>query len=209
MTAILTGDIINSRSEPKTTWLQELKSSLNKYGESPKEWEIYRGDSFQLEVKPEEALEAALLLKATIKQYKKLDVRIAIGLGEKSYNTEKITEANGSAFINSGECFDQLKKTTLAIKTPYFDNFEIDQRLNFVFQLGAHIFDNWTSVSAFCIKLALENPTDRQVVLAEKANQLSQQYKLDQSGISRGLQRGGYDDILKIIAFYKKTIEYL
>jgi hypothetical protein len=43
-----------------------------------------------------------LLLKATIKQHKALDVRMAIGIGTIDYTSNKVTESNGSAFINSG-----------------------------------------------------------------------------------------------------------
>jgi hypothetical protein len=39
-----------------------------------------QGDSFQLVVDPADALVIALLLKATIKQHKALDVRMAIGI---------------------------------------------------------------------------------------------------------------------------------
>jgi hypothetical protein len=50
-----------------------------------------------------------LLLKATIKQHKALDVRMAIGIGTIDYTSNKVTESNGSAFIR--ECFEGLKKT--------------------------------------------------------------------------------------------------
>jgi hypothetical protein len=117
MTSILTGDIINSKGENPKKWLSSLKNVLNSYANENSGWEIYRGDSFQIELQPEEALEAALRIKAAIKQYKNLDVRIAIGLGDKTYSSKNITESNGSAFVNSGECFENLKKTTLAIKS--------------------------------------------------------------------------------------------
>ena len=119
MIAIITGDIINSRSEDVNLWLPKLKEELNKIGKEPKYWEIYRGDSFQLQTTPMKALLIALNLKATIKQFKTLDVRMAIGIGTISYQVEKITESNGEAFINSGECFENLKKQTLAIKSPW------------------------------------------------------------------------------------------
>ena len=116
MTGIITGDIINSKKSDPKQWLNALKTILNSYGKSPLTWEIYRGDSFQLEVNPNLALEACILIKATIKQFENIDVRLAIGIGEKEYHSESITESNGSAFVNSGECFENLKKTTLAIK---------------------------------------------------------------------------------------------
>src|SRR5680860_726664 len=115
MIAIITGDIINSRNVDAQKWMPELKTVLNKYGSEPKTWEIYRGDSFQIETLPIDALKAAILIKSTIKQFKALDVRLAIGIGEKTYESEKITESNGSAFVYSGEAFEKLKKQTLSI----------------------------------------------------------------------------------------------
>jgi hypothetical protein len=50
VTAILSGDIVNSRSVDASEWVKTLKKTLNTFGKSPKTWEIYRGDSFQLEV---------------------------------------------------------------------------------------------------------------------------------------------------------------
>ena len=66
-----------------------MKYALDQYGQEPASWEIYRGDSFQLETTPEKALEASIYIKANIKQLRNLDVRMAIGLGQKSYQGEK------------------------------------------------------------------------------------------------------------------------
>tara|TARA_B110000305_G_C19373082_1_gene605540 strand:- start:790 stop:930 length:141 start_codon:yes stop_codon:yes gene_type:complete len=46
MIAVITGDIINSRKGEVERWIGPLKETLNRYGVEPKNWEIYRGDSF-------------------------------------------------------------------------------------------------------------------------------------------------------------------
>ncbi|KKL81788.1 hypothetical protein LCGC14_1991230, partial [marine sediment metagenome] len=46
MIAIITGDIINSENYAVSEWIDILKNYLSKYGESPKDWDIYRGDEF-------------------------------------------------------------------------------------------------------------------------------------------------------------------
>ena len=199
MIGIITGDIINSKTSDPKIWLDALKSILNSYGNEPEQWEIFRGDSFQLEVKPEEALEAAILIKATIKQFKKIDIRLAIGLGEKSYSSKKITEANGTAFVNSGECFEDLKKTTLAIKS----NFKsFDTKMNIMFELILLTINNWTTTSAKLIKTALENPEFNQA-------QLATLFGTTQGNISKGLKRGGFDEVLKLLQYYKTQIQAL
>ncbi|WP_299781645.1 transcriptional regulator [uncultured Formosa sp.] len=196
MTSILTGDIINSRTHDAKDWLNLLKAELNLYGKSPKQWEIYRGDSFQVEIEPKHALKAAILIKASLKQFKTMDVRIAIGLGDKNYDANNITEANGSAFINSGECFEQLKKTNLALKS---NRPEFDAPLNIMLELALLTMNTWTPTTASLVKLALTHPESNQKELAELTQST-------QGNISQGLKRAGYDEILKMIQFYSKNV---
>src|SRR5690554_7794951 len=101
MIAVITGDIINSRSVDPLQWMVQLKEVLSSVGTEPKDWEIYRGDSFQLKVQPDQALYVALLLKATIKHFKDLDVRMAIGIGEVDYEGAKITDRKSTRLNSS------------------------------------------------------------------------------------------------------------
>ena len=78
MVAVITGDIINSRQVNSEVWLPRLKEYLSKIIPDTEQWEIYRGDSFQVEVQPEQALEIALCIKALIKSNSKIDARMAI-----------------------------------------------------------------------------------------------------------------------------------
>jgi hypothetical protein len=198
MKAVITGDIINSRKVASALWMDDLKQVLNAYGSEPKDWEIYRGDSFQLVVAAEDALEVAFIIKATIKQHKELDVRMAIGVGNVDYIAEKVTESNGTAFINSGEYFENLKKQTLGIQTPWE---EFDQIFEIIFSFMLMIADNWTSTSAEILKKALENPEINQNQLATALNRKSQ------SSISASLKRAGYEELKNMIAFYKQEIK--
>lgn len=82
MIGIITGDIVNSRKLSSKIWIDGLKKLLNTFGKNPVEWDIYRGDEFQLEIKnPEEALLIALQIKSYFKTLK-LDVRMSIGFGD-------------------------------------------------------------------------------------------------------------------------------
>ncbi|KQB43684.1 hypothetical protein RCH33_170 [Flavobacterium daejeonense] len=198
MKAVITGDIMGSRKLASAIWLPELKAVLSHYGSEPKDWEIYRGDSFQLLVPAEEALEIALCIKATIKQFKEIDVRMAIGVGVVDYLAEKITESNGGAFINSGECFEDLKKQTLGLKTPWEP---MNATFAVVFPFMLMIADNWTSTSAEILKKAIENPEFNQSQLAESLNRKSQ------SSISSSLKRAGYEELKNMISFYKQQIQ--
>lgn len=199
MVAIITGDIINSTETTPKLWLDALKKVLNQFGKEPKHWEIYRGDSFQLEVKPKEALKAAILIKTSLKQSKHIDVRLAIGIGDKSYDSNKITESNGSAFVNSGQCFEQLKKTTLAIKSPLAD---FDSQMNLMLELALLVMDYWKPTTSTILKYTLEHPNQNQEVVAKHLNK-------SQSNISEGLKRGGYDELSKLLSYYESQIQTL
>ncbi len=196
MIAVLTGDIVNSQEHEVTNWLKALKEILSIYGTTPKQWEIFRGDSFQLTVKPEIALLTALHIKATIKQIKDLDVRIAVGLGEENYNSQNITESNGTAYINSGKCFENLQKQTLAVAS---GNTNFDETINLMLNLSALTTNNWTPAVAEAIKTAIEYPQKNQKELAKLLSK-------SQSNVSELLNRGSLDEILKLNNYYKQHI---
>ncbi|WJJ95904.1 transcriptional regulator [Algibacter luteus] len=199
MTSIITGDIINSKESSPKLWLNALKTILNSFGNTPQTWEIYRGDSFQLEVQPQHALKACMLIKATIKQFDNIDVRLAIGIGEKTFQSNNITESNGSAFVYSGECFESLKKTTLAIKS---NNELFDTTINLMLDLAQLTINNWSSTSAILVKTTLENPDLNQ-------NQIANILEKTQGNISQGLKRAGFDEILKLLKYYQNQIQTL
>lgn len=196
LTSVLTGDIVNSRTVDPQIWLSELKKVLKKTAISSKNWEIFRGDAFQMEIDPNEALSAAIYIKSALKQHSKLDVRIAIGVGAKEYQSSKISLSNGEAFVNSGKCFENLNKNRLAIITPWP---EIDKELNLYMELASLTTDNWPPRTAEIIKTAFENKD-----LNQKA--LSVKLKRSQSTISATLKRGGYDELEKLIDRYKTLI---
>jgi hypothetical protein len=200
MTSVITGDIINSRKvASQQEWLLPLKKVFSTLGKSPKVWEIYRGDSFQIEVKkPEEAFIMAISIKACIKSIRKLDVRMAIGIGEKNFNAPKITEANGAAFINSGEKFESLKKLkkNLALKSPWP---EIDTELNLMINLASIAMDKWSPSSAELVTLSLSNKKLSQKELGEEIGRT-------QSSISERQKRAHYDEIIELEAFYRNKI---
>lgn len=196
MWAIITGDIINSRTLDAQQWMDKLKETLNFFGKEPVDWEVYRGDSFQLRAPASDSLLIALLLKATIRQFKELDIRQAIGIGEITYEAKRITESNGSAFIRSGECFENLKKETIAISSPWSD---FDRVINTMLPLAALTMDNWTPTSSETIKKSLENPEMRQTDLAISLDK-------SQSNVSADLKRGGYDEIQKMVHYFNQEI---
>jgi hypothetical protein len=202
MVCVITGDIINSKKNAPRTWLTPLKKELNRIGENPKYWQIYRGDSFQAVInKPEGALLTAIKIKAALQSIKGINVRIAMGIGDRNYNAAKVTESNGSAFVHSGEKFESLnqQKQGLAIKSdwPQFDN-----EMNLYLKLALIAMDNWTVNAAKTVKVVMENPDKSQ-------HQLGRMIGIKQSAISARLRRAYYEEIMEVNEMYVAKLKLL
>ena len=87
----------------------------------------------------------------------------------------------------------------LAIKSPWE---EFDSTMNTMLKLALLKINTWSAVNAFIVKTAFENPGASQIQLAEFIH-------MDQSNISRGLNRAGYDELLELISHYQKKITEL
>ncbi len=203
MTSVITGDIIKSRSiNNQGLWLKELKFALGMLSSDQSYYEIYRGDSFQLEFKDfYKSFEAAVYIKACIKSIKGLDVRMSIGIGEKSHQGETVSESNGEAFVFSGETFENLKKEkqNLKIKTK---NQQLNEELNLYFKLALIAMDNWTVNSAEIVKLSLKHPNMIQSELAKIVG-------ISQDAVSKRQKRAYLDEILDLDLLYRHKIAEL
>lgn len=201
MTSVITGDIIGSRQQTSKHWVEDLKKILSPFGETPREWEVYRGDEFQVEIKnPEEALWSAILIKAHLRALK-LDARMSIGFGDKTHEAEKISESNGLAFIHSGELFEILKKQklTLAMRT---GDAAFDEKINLMIQLALTFMDNWLAQQAEFIAVAIENPTLSQEELGQKLG-------INQAAVSRRQKRAQFDLVLQLDRYFRIQIKQL
>ena len=194
MTSVITGDIINSRNTSSEVWLKELKHIFKELNAG----EIYRGDSFQIEIKDiSKSLYTAIYIKSVLKTIKNIDVRMAIGIGTKNFDANTVKEANGAAFVNSGFAFDNyLKKQTLAIKTPWK---KIDEEVNISLGLGLLTIDHWTTNSSEIVKVSLEKKEATQKEIAAFL-------KISQSSASERRKRSGFDEIMKLEKRFQKLI---
>ncbi|WP_276167171.1 SatD family protein [Zobellia alginiliquefaciens] len=201
MVAIITGDIINSENHNSSEWLGILKDYLSKLGNSPIDWEVYRGDEFQLKIAKEDALEAAIHIKALIKTVKGLDVRMGIGLGNETFKGVGVSESNGPAYHRSGRTFESLKEDKLNLTIATGNGF-FDDTLNLMLKLALHFMDDWSTVSAEIIVLALDNPSASQREIAETLN-------IQQSAVSQRQKRARLDLVLELLEYYTKTLKEL
>lgn len=201
MVSIITGDIVNSRKLSSELWIDGFKALLNKFGKTPIDWEIYRGDEFQLEIKQaEDSLFVALQLKAYFKKLK-LDVRMSIGIGDKTYSGQKISESNGTAFLRSGEVFQSLKKqkVNLAVNS---GNIDLDKDLNLKLRLASTFMDSWLPQSAELVLSAMQNPN-----LSQEG--LGQMLGINQAAVSRRRKRAQYELVLETENDFRQKIKNL
>lgn len=128
MKGIIAGDIIHSTAIP-TGFRNQLLSAIESIIDelqvlTPCKYEIFRGDSFQIMVeRPEMTMYIAVLVRAglksrTPKECKRLwDARLAAGIGDVTYEADKLVVSDGEAFHLSGREFDELGKRNLSVKT--------------------------------------------------------------------------------------------
>lgn len=212
MIAVVKGDIIASRKlANQEKWLLPLKDLLSSWGQTPKNWELVWGDFFQIEFQqPEEALQRMFEIKALIKKIAPLDnrkristidVRMALGIGTKSYTGQRISESNGSAFILSAQKFDMLKKenVTMGLKSEWQD---FDSEMNLYLKLAGAFMNNWSVSSAELIEIVLRNPAITQ-------DEMGAMLGIKQSGVSGRWHRANIDELLEVEKMYRSKINFL
>ncbi|WP_439152478.1 transcriptional regulator [Winogradskyella sp.] len=203
MTSVITGDIIKSRKAiSEDLWLNPLKKVLLKLTKDASFFDIYRGDSFQLECRNvEDSFRTAVYIKAFLKSIKDIDARMSIGIGAKDYHGDSVSESNGEAFIYSGETFETLKKEkqNLKLKT---SNEKLNKEINLYFRLALIAMDNWTTNSAEIVKLSLEHPNMIQTELAQLVG-------ISQDAVSKRQKRAYLDEILELDKMYRQKITQL
>lgn len=198
MVAIITGDIINSGEYSVSEWMSKLKIYLAQWGNSPTTWEIYRGDEIQLRIAVNDALKAAIQLKALIKSIKGLDIRMGIGIGDETYVGSGVSESNGTAYQRSGRTLEELKENKVNLMLTTADE-SYNRTLNLMLKLALDFMDNWSPVSAEIISMVLDNPNESQQNLAERLN-------IKQSAISQRQKRARLDLVQELLQYYDQTI---
>ena len=199
MIGVITGDIVQSRklAQPQS-WLVPLKRTLTELSTCAQDWEIYRGDSFQLQINaPEQLLHSAMRIKAQLLQLHKIDVRMGLGIGEKIFQARRVPEANGPAFELSGKAFEQLQKSRFRIETPWE---AFNTQWEVILPLAEWIMNRWTPSMAEVVDWYLRYPKSTQ-------KQLSQALGVGQGRISERLSRAGWTEIKSTEALFSAQVK--
>ncbi|MDO4789411.1 MAG: SatD family protein [Porphyromonas sp.] len=165
---VITGDIVASsaiRAEYRDILPGGIEEIVQKLSAvlSPAKMEVFRGDSFQIVVeRPEETVRMAVLLRAGIKgktpeEVKRpWDVRLAIGIGEISYLSDKVVLSDGEAFHLSGRELDDIGKRRLTVRTRWE---ELNEELEVSTAFADDIISRWTVSQAKVLYEALLHGT--------------------------------------------------
>jgi hypothetical protein len=204
--AIITGDVIHSTkmSIQNRDWLiKEIENKLNTLYKSPliMQSEIYRGDSFQCQVKSKLGLKTALVLKTFIKSLRsedffdskeEFDVRLSLGIGEVTSNSIKLGMSDGEAFHLSGRKLDEMKKQKITFAITTNDNFKDELAVESA--LMDFILSNTTALQCEVIYWKLHGNTE--ISIAEKL-------KIQQSAVNQRSTAGGWNVIEKVLKRYE------
>ena len=121
MIGVISGDIIKSQTIPKQQYdamLYELEQSLRCVSGESTLWNIYRGDSFQLQINdPEYLFKHSVLIYLYLKA-SGYEVRQSMAIGEIDNPRNDIKTATGSAFTLSGHGLDKIANQRFLFNTP-------------------------------------------------------------------------------------------
>jgi len=177
--AVITADLIMSERltaehrDKFIHWIHEFSEDLERRKDSYRTLfplTLFRGDSFQVVISTTGlAMELALRIHSELaslnhqKTSRYLQTRIAIGVGQITYNRERLEEADGEAFHLSGKLLDEMKDSRIErirLATP-------DPEINAEFAIHCMSLDNligqWSAAQGKVVSLALENTTQQKI----------------------------------------------
>lgn len=151
--AIITGDLIKSQSNSPDEYrhlVRTLEIGIKEVNQRVSiKYELFRGDSFQLEVSEySRVVEVAILLRLFLKSKHakgEWDARLGIGIGSNTISTHSIGTSTGDAHRHSGSAFDTIKSERLAFSTK---NKELNEVLNLTGRFANNLLVQMTQTQA-------------------------------------------------------------
>ncbi|MEO0897281.1 MAG: SatD family protein [Bacteroidota bacterium] len=207
--AVMTGDIVDSSlltHQERASLLQLLDVVFAEIKEEEKavkkSFEIFRGDSFQgLLNDPGPALRLALKIRLKLIADKEKmhpndwDARIAIGIGEVSYQAEYVSTSDGPAFRYSGPILDEMKRED-RIKITSFDA-EFNEEMKVSCSLLDAVSSRWTSRQAAVMLEAMKGL---------KQGEIAAKLGISQPAISKMLTISHWDALESMMKRYETLV---
>ena len=220
--AIITGDIIHSTkldAEYRTKLFNHIAKALKQWDKNyDMRSETFRGDSFQCLInKPVIALRILLIQKTFIRNLNPseiynvsnqrkpknqkqmiiptwiLDARIAIGIGNVDYISNRLASSNGEAFVLSGQLLDNLKSRKQSIGIATNDRYQ--DELETEFKLLDAIIAKTTALQCQVILHKLLGFTE---------NHIAEKLKINQSAVNQRSMNGNWNAIETMLNRFEK-----
>lgn len=203
--AVITGDIINFTrldSEKRQALVTATEALLKSWVETPKDAEVFRGDSYQLILGDiDDAIKKSIRLICWFKTHSDtaanipLSSRISMGIGTIAYKGKSVLDSDGEAFHRSGRHFDKMSAgEVLTIQT---NNEEINQQVTIILSFINIFINQWTTNQAEVIYLACEGYT--QLKMAQELN-------LNQAAVNRRLKAARWKEVEKGLLYISKLV---
>ncbi len=212
MKAVITGDLINSTrlgEEAYETVIDRLKDILQllKDEEHITQYELYRGDAFQILVEnAQTALSVLFIIRTYInslappqeRRGQKVEYNFRLALGVADVEGEvKSGITNEPPFVYSGRTLDAItaKNVTIGIRTEYDDR---NSEFNTELSLLEYIMEQWTPTSAGILYHKLWGKTER--VIADKLG-------ISQSAVNQHSRQACWNGLKIFLNRYEQIIE--
>lgn len=169
---------------------------------------IVRGDTIECVLRsPEDALEAALVLKSWVKSFvpendakdsfSKYGLRVAIGLGEMNTVSRERDMMDGDAIYRSGRALDNLVGRSKYSFTISMADEKQEEILKIMFSLINDLINNAT---------ARRCRTLYEKILYKDTSVIAKNMDISLSGVNQNLSALCWNSIEQVMEYYKKTI---
>lgn len=202
--AVITGDITNFTSLPapkRKVLIADFKKFLSQTNLKPENWQIFRGDSYQiLNNKIPQAIEMGLMLVCWFKMHPfneiaNLNTRLAIGIGGITYLGSSLLESDGPAFHLSGRQFDKLQPSELVSVLTTDDN--LNRPIAIILSFINVLMNKWKAKQTESVYYALQGL---------KQNEIAAKMEISQSGVSNHLKLANWPEVKKGLDYIAELI---
>jgi len=217
MYAAISADIVSSTSLSRDSMIglhERLKEYLaameNRYEGF---WgRIVRGDSVECILPhPEDAFEAAILLKAWVKSFEpgegnrpkrfnRYGLRVAVGIGEMKTVDRELDMMDGDAIYRSGRALNRLVGRAKYAFSVSMENEEVEQALQVIGTLVNHLLNNASARK--CETLCTR-------ILSADSGEAAARMGISVSGVNQTLKDLGWNAIEQAIAYYRRITSNL
>jgi predicted XRE-type DNA-binding protein len=202
---VISGDVIAS-SRLKPLQRKKLQTRLDQFAQSYSklypdlQFQQYRGDSLQATLSKNRmhALSVALQLQSFL-MMQEFKIRLALGIGEISFQSKDVITSDGSAFQLSGPLVDEIKRrneliAVTATNNEFAPEWKVhSESLNFLLQ-------RLSAAQAEALYHLLQN---------KKQEEIAKALKITQPSVHQRLQAAGAQVFTSIIQRFESTVPLL